>query len=205
MKSYAQDQEDIILFEMLKGVEKGFYIDIGANDPDVYSVTKLFYEKGWSGVNIEPLPELFALLRRERERDINLNVGVGNKIGTMTLHIDGMGSTFSEEVVRDNRLENNPTIEIRVLTLAEILNLVMPSGPIHFCKIDVEGFEKQVLEGMDWSFRPWIFCMESTKPGTEIPCYEEWEPILLAHGYIHAKTHGINRYYVAEEHKELIS
>lgn len=45
MKTYAQDMEDVILDKLLLNVEEGFYIDIGANSPEVYSVTKLFYEK----------------------------------------------------------------------------------------------------------------------------------------------------------------
>ena len=70
----------------------------------------------------------------------------------------------------------------------------------------LEGFEKQVLQGMDWNYRPWVFCMESTKPNTEIPCHEEWEHILLEHGYTLIYTHGINRYYIdADNHNELLN
>lgn len=53
--SYAQNYEDVMLHRALKGVEKGFYIDVGANDPVQYSVTKAFYERGWRGINIEPI------------------------------------------------------------------------------------------------------------------------------------------------------
>ena len=76
---------------------------------------------------------------------------------------------------------------------------------MHFCKIDVEGYEREVLEGVkDWrKFRPWIFCMESTLPCTNIPCHEQWESILLNNEYIFAFKHGINRYYVAAEREYL--
>lgn len=204
MKSYAQDKEDLILADLLKDVKKGFYIDVGANSPDIYSVTKLFYEQGWNGINIEPLPDMFDELCLKRERDINLNIGIGNTEGEMTLHLDGMGSTLSNEVVTDNNLKNKPTMQIEIDTLANVLNYYVPQE-IHFIKIDVEGFERQVLEGMDWNYRPWVFCMESTKPNTEIPCYEEWEYILLYEGYKLAYAHGINRYYVDfKNHPELL-
>lgn len=195
MKSYSQEQEDIILHEILKDVKEGFYVDIGANDPDVYSVTKLFYEEGWHGINVEPLPDQFEMLAEKRERDINLNIAIGNKQGLMDLHFDGMGSTLSDKVVKDNHLEDKETIPTVVWTLGRLFEEYAPAD-IHFCKIDVEGFEKEVLEGMDWSYRPWVFCMESTKPGTHIPCHEEWEHILIEHGYELKKVHGINRYYV---------
>ena len=51
MKSYAQDKEDLILADILKDVKEGFYVDVGANSPTVYSVTKAFYEQGWNGIN----------------------------------------------------------------------------------------------------------------------------------------------------------
>ena len=43
MITYAQDKEDVILASILKGVMEGFYVDVGANSPDIYSETKLFY------------------------------------------------------------------------------------------------------------------------------------------------------------------
>ena len=195
MITYSQDREDVILASILKDVKEGFYIDVGANSPDIYSVTKLFYECGWRGINIEPLPDKFKELCASRKRDINLNIGVGNTPGTMTLYLDNMCSTLSETVVSDNHLENKPTLQVEVRTLAEVLNEIKPKD-IHFIKIDVEGFERQVLEGMDWSYRPWAFCMESTKPNTLIPSYDEWENILLDHGYELKEAYGINRYYV---------
>jgi hypothetical protein len=121
------------------------------------------------------------------------------------MHIEGMLSTFSSEVVADQNLGDKPTLQVEISTLATVLNAFKPSN-IHFCKIDVEGFEKQVLEGMDWNYRPWVFCMESTKPNTEIPCHEEWEHILLENGYALKYTHGINRYYIdSDNHSELFS
>ena len=53
--SYAQNFEDIRLWRALKFFENGFYIDVGANDPTHDSVTKAFYDRGWSGINVEPM------------------------------------------------------------------------------------------------------------------------------------------------------
>ena len=50
--SYAQEYEDIILFRYLHTVAKGFYIDVGCNDPEEISVTRFFYDRGWNGINI---------------------------------------------------------------------------------------------------------------------------------------------------------
>ena len=69
-------------------MKNGFYIDVGAHDPNFISVTKAFYLKGWYGINIEPLPNLFKALQIYRRRDINLNLGIGEKEGIATLNID---------------------------------------------------------------------------------------------------------------------
>ena len=53
--SYAQNFEDVMLWRALQHVGAGYYVDIGANDPVVDSVTRWFYEQGWSGLNIEPV------------------------------------------------------------------------------------------------------------------------------------------------------
>lgn len=204
MKTYAQDKEDVILRQILADVDKGFYIDVGANSPDTFSVTKLFYEQDWRGINIEPLPLHYEKLEAKRESDINLNIGISNKHGFLTLYMNDMLSTFDKQVAIDQKIEHNDQRKVEVFTMSEILNHYQPCE-IHFCKIDVEGFEKQVLEGWDWNYRPWVFCMESTKPNTEIPCYSDWEFILLYAGYKLAYAHGINRYYVDfKNHPELL-
>jgi hypothetical protein len=81
--SYAQANEDLLLFDTLREVspEVGFYIDVGANDPEKDSVTKLFYDQGWRGVNIEPSPEWFARLTEARVRDINIQAVASNQPG----------------------------------------------------------------------------------------------------------------------------
>ena len=72
MVSYAQNFADVMLRRVLQDVKAGTYIDVGAQDSTVDSVTKWFYDSGWSGINIEPHPDYFAQLTRDRPRDINL-------------------------------------------------------------------------------------------------------------------------------------
>ena len=81
--------------------------------------------------------------------------------------------------------------------MSKICNKYAPKNKeIEFCKIDVEGYEKNVLLGYDFiNFRPKVFCIESTLPGTTIPSYNEWEYILLENGYKFGFQYAINRYY----------
>ena len=98
--SYAQNQEDVILWRVLRDVEHGFYVDVGAADPEELSVTRAFYDRGWSGINVEPLDQYFQRLVRDRPRDTNLKVAVGREAGVRTFHaIEGTGlSTLDAEI-----------------------------------------------------------------------------------------------------------
>ncbi|BCG81534.1 FkbM family methyltransferase [Mesorhizobium sp. 113-3-3] len=64
--SYAQNFEDVILWRALEHVERGFYIDIGAQDPVVDSVSLAFYERGWRGIHVEPSANYAEKLRAAR-------------------------------------------------------------------------------------------------------------------------------------------
>ena len=176
--SYSQFLEDLILFSVFYDVENGFYIDIGANDPNWISVTKNLYLRGWYGINIEPLPNKYQALVKFRERDINLQMGAGKMKEIGTLYILGSGSTLKKK-------NNTKSISINIDTMSKICRKYVPKNEIiQFCKIDVEGGERDVLLGYDFErYRPKVFCIESTLPGTIIPCHNLWEDILLRNDY----------------------
>ncbi len=125
-ESYAQFLEDLVLYCALKDVDKGFYIDVGANDPTTLSVTKFFYDRGWHGINIEPLPYKCALLAEMRPRDINLCVGLGKKRGKMELFDGNEMSTFLENVAASSKIPEEKKIRKNVLTLSEVYDRYPP-------------------------------------------------------------------------------
>ena len=206
--SYAQNFEDVMLWRALKHVENGFYIDVGANDPTIHSVTKAFYERGWYGINIEPLPSHQADLLRDRPRDINLQCAAGAAGGEIEVwECDVRGwATASPDVVAQHTEKGHKGAfhKVSVSTLAEICAQHV-TGEIHFLKIDVEGFEKSVIDGADFlRFRPWILIIEATKPNSTEETYGEWEEDILAADYLLGYTDGLNRFYVANERRELL-
>ena len=207
-ESYAQELEDLILYVALRDVPEGFYIDVGANDPTELSVTKFFYLRGWRGINIEPLSDKCLLLEEQRPRDINLCVGIGRDNEKKAMFENGTGTTFNEELAKDFESGSSGGTLREMMSLSGVYRrYCKPWQPVHFCKIDVEGYEKEVLESVDdWqTFRPWVFAVESTEPGTNIPSHEKWEHILLENNYIHALSFGINRYYLDVRKEHLLS
>lgn len=205
--SYAQNYEDVMLWRALGHVGQGFYIDVGANAPEADSVTKAFYDNGWSGINIEPQAACAAELRAARPRDITLQVAVGAEEGEITLHEPDMRgwATVSPEVAasHDRHGVAMRTTTVPLLRLDTLCEKHAPAE-IHFLKIDVEGYEKQVIAGMDFSrFRPWIVVVEAVIPHQSGASQETWEASLLEHRYRQVYFDGLNRFYLAEEHAVL--
>ena len=205
--SHAQTHEDVLLWRALHTIQPGFYVDIGAHDPVVLSVTKAFYDRGWSGINVEPLPMRAAKLRKERPRDETFEVALGQIPGVATIYDFGDTglSTLVSGIADAHAAAGFEPTELRVpvTTLAALLDN-LEEREVHFLKIDVEGYERQVLAGANFQkVRPWIVLVEAVEPRTAIPAHEVWEPILLEAGYIFAYFDGLNRFYVAQEHLEL--
>ena len=209
--SYAQNFEDLMLWRAFKHVECGFYIDVGAWSPDVDSVTRAFYERGWRGINVEPNPEFHDQLTEHRTRDINLRVAVSDKTDALVINIfsDTGLSTFDETIAHNHALAGWTADKqmVEVTTLADLWMQHVPEGQeVHFLKVDVEGFEGAVLRGNDWSKnRPWIVVVEATLPMSQQESHGEWEPTLLNANYHFIYADGLNRFYVADEHVELRS
>ncbi|HKQ70281.1 MAG TPA: FkbM family methyltransferase [Polyangiaceae bacterium] len=209
--SYSQNGEDVRLKRAFAEQGTGFYIDVGANHPVDNSVTKHFYDCGWTGINVDPAPHPFRLISKDRSRDINLNVGCSNKQGTLKLHAargDASGlSTFTVEEADIHRAKGFEfdTIDARLTTLADICAEHVAGRQIDFMSIDVEGHEREVLEGADFArFRPRVILVEATRPNTTEPTHDRWEDLILRHDYRFAVFDGLNRFYVRREDEPLI-
>lgn len=200
---YAQNREDLLIKAFFPDIKNGFYIDVGANDPTIDSVTKLLYDEGWSGINVEPISKHFKALQTQRKRDANLNIGLSSKAGELTFreYVKGDGlSTLDQSMMNfyTKGKHKFPTSDFKeyripVKTLREV---IADSGNphVHFMKIDVEGYEYEVIDGNDWQkCRPELICIESNHIN------KDWRPILKMAGYEEVFFDGINGYYIAKE------
>jgi FkbM family methyltransferase len=197
-----------MLARVFAGRHTGFYVDVGAADPVNLSVTKWFYDLGWSGLNIEPNKQLFDRLVADRPRDINLDCGVGataSEVQFFELDVGELSSFDSR--VRDNAQSSGKptsTRTVAVVPLTDLLNHHCPDRTIDFLKIDVEGWEDEVLKGLDLKrYRPIVILIEATVPQTRIESHTEWEPRVLDADYSFVYFDGVNRFYLANEHADL--
>lgn len=205
--SYAQNYEDVMLWRVLRGIKDGFYIDVGANDPEIDSVTKAFYDRGWSGINIEPLSAHYAALSEQRPRDINLECAAGSQEGEFQIWEGAVrGWATMDPSVVEHHLRNGHAGSWKAVSVRPLRSICAEyvHKDVHFLKVDVEGAELSVLSSMDFeTVRPWIVIVEALFPNTADENYSEWEHLLLSARYNFVYADGVNRFYVANEHPEL--
>jgi FkbM family methyltransferase len=208
MISYAQNFEDVMLHRVFRDRAGGFYVDVGAADPVNLNVTKWFYDRGWNGINIEPHPDLYGELVKARSRDTNLNCGAGARCSEALLFetSNKEWSSFDPNI-RTLALERSERVNERtvpILTLDEILSRHGNGRQIDFLKIDVEGWERQVLEGLDLRrYRPTVILIEATEQDNSEPTQQLWEHLLLKADYVPVYFDGLNRFYLPQERLDL--
>lgn len=170
-RSFGQTGEDLIVASEFGRRSNGFYVDVGAFHPKQFSNTYLFYKRGWSGIVVEPNPELIELHKEVRPRDIHLNIGVGKNESVMEYirMSDPASNTFLEsEALESVEKAGRKIVDrkpVAVLPLKRVLYQYLPKGRnIDLLSIDAEGMDLEVLESNDWSkYQPQIIICEDMK------------------------------------------
>jgi FkbM family methyltransferase len=209
--SYAQNGEDVVLWRALHAIAEGRYVEVGANDPTNHSISKAFYDRGWSGVAIEPVPALATAFRETRPRDTVVEAAItAEDVDTVVLHLiaDTGLSTLRDDIGATHAGVGWPVQDVTVAArrLDSVLAEHVGVGEdIHFLVIDTEGGERQVLESIDLArWRPWVLLIEATAPMSSRRTHGEWEELVLDSGYEFVLFDGLSRWYVAKERSELI-
>jgi FkbM family methyltransferase len=134
---------------------------VGANDPERFSNTKLFYDLGWSGIVIEPNPVLAERFRKCRPRDTIVECGVSSEAGKLLYYCfdDPALNTFSlersDEILKLGTYTLERRVQVPVSPLGEILRRYYPTGKhIDVLTVDVEGLDIEVLRSHDWLLFP---------------------------------------------------
>lgn len=207
--SYAQNFEDVMLWRALKHIDCGFYIDVGAQDPVIDSVTKSFYDHGWRGVHIEPNSKYADMLRQARPDEIVEHVAIAGSSGSLTFYeFDDTGLSTADPEIAERHQRDGFSMHETTVDVVSMDMILERYGhrDIHWLKIDVEGLEKSVIESWSGALTyPWVLVIESTQPLSQEIRYQEWEHILLDKGYQYAYFDGVNRFYVHKDHSELLS
>ncbi|MGQ0484084.1 MAG: FkbM family methyltransferase [Hyphomicrobiales bacterium] len=205
--SYAQNFEDVMLWRALKHVRNGFYIDVGAQDPIADSVSQAFYSHGWRGVHVEPVEAYAEKLRSARPDETVVQAAISERLGGVDFFVvAGTGMSTADAAIAESHRKagyevTNATVES--MTLSLLLDRYAKQD-VHWLKIDVEGFELEVIRSWNPSpVRPWVVVVESTLPLSQEGTFAAWEPLLLDLGYEFVYTDILNRSYISSAHQEL--
>ncbi len=202
-KKYSQSSEDYLL-RMLLPFAIGHYIEVGvfaAKESNSY----IFYEQGWSGLLVEPVPNWARQIQGARPRDKVVAKAISDVSGTARIEVCDQQSTIDPNWL--NR-ENHPVgkmIDIPTIRLDELLkDYPAIRDRCDFVSIDVEGWEKQVLTSIDFSsFKPTVFCIEAVRWNPFYRLHQNWEDILTSNGYKLICHNLQNRFYGRLDNSEL--
>jgi len=147
----------MVLRRIFSNKSRGLYVDIGAHHPSMYSNTNYFYQRGWTGINIDGLPGSKLQFDQERPNDINIELLVSENEELVEFHLFDplLMSTMSAQQVEDNKkfewCKFRKTILVPGAPLGKVLDqYLQPADKIDFMTIDVEGAEMAVLKSNNW-------------------------------------------------------
>lgn len=159
--------------------EDGYFIEAGANDGINQSNTyHLEAARSWKGLLIEPNPRLSKQCRWNRPRSHVVNAALVSDSyakSTIELYDADLMSITSEALSQSERehleqgveiqhLDKVEMIEVPAKTLTSILDQVQCPEAIDFFSLDVEGYELEVLSGLDLNrYKPRLFLIETQK------------------------------------------
>lgn len=208
MFSYAQNLEDVRVAHLFPGKTDGVYVDVGGGHPIADNATFLLYLMGWRGLVVEPQAGLAALYPHLRPRDRIEATLVGARAGTVDFHVidrlHGLSSILpaqaeaAREWGADHRVERRAIVPLRDLMARHGIDRV------DLLKIDVEGAERDVLDGVDFrSVKPTVMVIEAIYPGHTEPDYARFEPFVTDLGYVRAHYDGLNVTYVDADRPDI--
>jgi FkbM family methyltransferase len=191
VQSFSQFGEDSLILKFFAGKTDGFFVEVGANDPENLSQTFLLEHNGWRGILVEPLPNCCERLRSCRPRSQIFQVACGSpeQCGKALLQVNGELSKLAASA--PGQPPRGGYEEVPVMTLDDILEQ-SPHPQIDFLSIDVEGLELQVLQGFDLQkHRPRLLLVEDNLPN-RLKVHRH----IKRNGYQLVKRTGCNNWYV---------
>jgi FkbM family methyltransferase len=189
----SNSNESNLVWNFFKRSPQGIFVEVGANHPTQENQTWFLEQQGWSGVLVEPNPDLFRLLceLRPRSRAVQAAVGASGQPDEVDLFL-GLDHQHSTLAPMLGDPMSGKTVRVKLRTLDSIL---ADTGvtKVDFLSIDVEGMELQVLQGLDLNqHAPQLILIEEHRRDYAKHFY------LRNHGYRLVKRTGRNNWYVPQ-------
>lgn len=169
--SFSQSGEDHIIdfiFDTVQVVSRRF-LDIGAHDATYLSNTYYFYEKGFTGVCVEPDPVLCKAIKAARPKDTCLAVGIGNgslKRAPFYIMDPPTLNTFSkkEASIYQKFYPWSKIVKktsVRLVDINSIIRKYFKQG-LDILSVDTEGMDLEIIKSIDFTnHKPRVICVET--------------------------------------------
>ena len=160
-KSYSFGGCDLLVDYIFKFKKRGFYLDVGCQNPVSNNNTFLLYRRGWNGINIDLDPKNIRLYNLERPNDINICKCISSDNSEKDLFFFHAGSPINSLEKKTTKNKSNFTVKkIKTYTLNSILQNYKISN-IDYFNLDVEGHEIDILTNFDIKlYKPKIVSVE---------------------------------------------
>jgi len=189
---FPAEIEERLKAEFFRDTAHGFFVDVGANAPQDGSQSFALESRGWSGVLVEPQPDLAGQLRRERRAKVYAVAcsKPENAGKTLTLYLAGIQSSLDADFYVAG-VQRTGSVEVPIMTLDQVLEDAGAPQPIDFVSIDVEGHDVEVLAGFDLArWRPRLLFIEDVVHSLDLHRH------IVTRGYRWFRRTGINSWYV---------
>lgn len=189
---FKPEFEASLVREFFRDRPRGFFVEVGANDPKKDSQSWHLEQAGWTGILVEPLPELAAELRRQRTAQVfEVACSSPDRAGqVMQLHVAGPFSSFDPNLAVTG-MRADRVIDVAVRTLDDVLNEGEAQVPIDLMSVDVEGHELEVLSGFDFArWKPRLVLLEDHVSNLDKHNF------MVRSGYALMRRTGLNGWYV---------
>lgn len=166
---YSQNGEDLLIVNLfsLMDINKPSFLDIGAHSPSIISNTKLLYDGGSRGINVEANPHLMVDFYRERPEDKNLSLAVDLMQGSCLFYMYDQSSgrnTTSYAETQAYGYKINEIIEVPSMTLNQVVDIYAGGKFPDFLNCDVEGKDLMIMETTNFvNSKPKVICVEVRK------------------------------------------
>ena len=153
-RRFSQYGQDALIGDVLFRGRKGVFVDVGARDGTIISNTRYLEQAlGWTGIAVEPHPDLFATLKRTRScRCFNVAASDIERQGLDFVRYleEPMGNSGFLSTFRDPDRLKWAKHELIAVPCVPLASLIKDLKVIHYLDIDVEGHELEVLKGIDF-------------------------------------------------------
>ena len=189
---FPADEEARLKADFFSTTARGYFVDVGANAPQDGSQTWELERQGWTGVLIEPQPDLAERLRGARRAEVfgvacSTPENAGKKL---PLYLAGIQSSLEPDFYVAG-VQRSGMCEVEIMTLDQVLRDANAPRPLDFVSIDVEGHDVDVLLGFDLAhWQPRLLLIEDVVQSLRLHRH------IVSRGYRWVRRTGINSWYV---------